>query len=203
MAKKKTVTKKKTAGRAEATEAMKLAVRVGKLFAGETEDGSPEQVGELVRERIGITLAALARIQSGAEDPSAEHLELLRNFAEDNAGVKPGEPVKPRKTMTSSETAQVEAAKALHDLTRHPQWVRIVESLNRKDLALQKTLRKEKKGSAIHSTQGFLDGFDWLRETVLAPALKLIGDDEEAPMFSSGLMVKVDPEALRVTVSAR
>lgn len=179
-----------------------LAVKVADLFAAES-DGDPEKLAALIRERIGVTQAVFDRWQSGDAVPVDGKVELLEGLLSANEGKDAAAPIKPRKAMTKKETQQVESVKALHDLTRHPEFTRFVASLNRKDLALQRELRGDLSAKATARTRGMLDAFDWIRESVLAPAVGIAKGDKEAPLFATKLMVKVDSEKLLVTVGAR
>lgn len=197
MAKKKSRSTKAAKKTEALTDMQELAVRAGRLLAGET-DGSPEAIGALIRERLCMGKADLARIQSGDLLPSEEQAALLQGFADANEGKDPGDPVADRSKPTPKESKLLDRVQALEAMTAQAAWRELVVWLNGVDAALTRSLR-DCKPSELRGIQGQIEAFDSLRDRVLAP----VEEFAELPLFAKGYVVKADRKALTVTLGAR
>lgn len=178
------------------TDVQEMAVRAARLVAGMT-DGTPAAIGELIREKLSLSKAELARIQSGDLLPSEEQAALLKAFLDANAGVNPGEAIKDRQP-NEDEERHLADVQELADLTAMPAWGKLVLWMAAEEAAIKGEFETCKSGE-VKELQGRLRFLRDLQHRVLAPAEEI----NKFPIFKPRVLVKVDRKKLTVTVGAR
>lgn len=197
MAKKKTrSTKAAKKTDSKLTDVQEMAVQAGLLLAGMT-DGSPDQIGAAIQDKLSMSKAQLAKIQSGDLLPSEEQAALLKALLDANEGVNPGEPVKDRKPNPDEERHLADVQE-LADLTAMPAWSKLVKWMSAEEAEIKNAFEGCKPGD-VKELQGRLRFLRDLQHRVLAPADEL----NAFPIFKPRVLVKVDRKKLTVTVGAR
>lgn len=178
-------------------ELVSLATQVLNLFSTQT-GGDEAKLNDLIRDKLAVQRGQFDRWLSGDEVPTESKADLLRSLLEANADTPAGAEPKKRTEPNASEVKRLLAIEAVAELTSHPAWASLVKSINAKDKALTESLR-DCKPNELRGIQGQIEALDWLRSRVTEPAVEFAA----MPLFAGTHVVKVDREAMQVTLSQR
>ena len=109
-----------------------------------------------------------------------------------------GSEPKKRTEPNKREQQRLEDLEAMASLTAMPAWRSLAKSIAAKDAALTASLR-DCKPAELRGIQGQIEALDWLRNRIAEPAEEFAA----MPLFAQSHVVKVDREAMQVTVSQR
>lgn len=178
-------------------ELVSLATQVLNLFNAQT-DGDEERLNDMIRDKLAVSRTLFESWLSGEQQPTESKADLLRSLLEANADTPAGSEPKKRTEPNAAEVKRLLAIEAVAELTSHPAWASLVKSINAKDKALTESLR-DCKPNELRGIQGQIEALDWLRSRVTEPAEEFAA----MPLFAQSHVVKVDREAMQVTVSQR
>lgn len=179
-------------------ELVSLATQVLNLFAAQT-DGDEERLSDMIRDKLAVSRTLFESWLSGEQQPTESKADLLRSLLEANADTPAGSEPKKRTEPDAKERKRLESAEAMASLTAHPQWSKLVAMFKGERAECARLLRQGDTSKEESRARGRMDLIDRVVEWLSEPAEELAA----LPLFSGTHVVKVDREAMQVTVSQR